>query len=139
MNGVPTKNKRQTGSGGEDAACRFLESEGYRILCRNFYAGHDEIDIIAEKAPYTVFVEVKTRTASSTGSTGSSYGRPAAAVTAKKRYCLSREAEAYIKKHPGQSFYRFDVVEVLLPSSPDGEIKINHMQGVFGAQGKIWI
>ena len=127
-----------TGSGGEDAACRFLESEGYLIVCRNFRAAHDEIDIIAENEQYIVFVEVKTRTEVKY----TAYGRPASAVTAKKRKCLARAAEAYIKAYPSSKFYRFDVVEVLVCSdlvTGKGSYKINHMKGVFGASGKIWI
>lgn len=142
MNGSPTDGKSSThlitGKGGEDAACRFLETEGYSVICRNYRAAHDEIDIIAESERYIVFVEVKTRTYVK----NSRYGRPASAVGSKKRACLARAAETYIKSHPSSKFYRFDIVEVLICTDSvtgNGSYRFNHMKGVFGARGKIWI
>ncbi len=129
-----SRNGRKTGERGEEAACRFLESEGYTIRQRNYRAGHDEIDIIAENEQYIVFVEVKTRTSD----WGGRYGRPSAAVGAKKRQCLARAAQTYIGQSDSQKFYRFDVVEVTV-SRVDGSCRFNHMKGVFGAEGKIWV
>jgi len=127
-----------TGTAGETAACDFLLQNGYAILHRNYRAAHDEIDIIAENDKYIVFVEVKTRTETSR----SPYGRPASAVTAKKRAHLARAAQVYIKTHRSEKFYRFDVIEVLLCHdrvTGAGSYRINHMKGVFGAGGKIWV
>ncbi len=134
----PRKASAITGVAGEDAACGLLRQSGYGIRERNYRAAHDEIDIIAENDQYIVFVEVKTRTAVP----HTAYGRPAAAVTAKKRARLARAAQAYIRSHPSTKFYRFDVVEVLLchdPVTGEGSYRLNHMKGVFGAGGKIWI
>lgn len=127
-----------TGTAGETAACDFLVQNSYTILHRNYRVGHEEIDIIAENDKYIVFVEVKTRTKV----VHSAYGRPASAVTAKKRAHLARAAGAYIKSHKSSKFYRFDVIEVLLCHdrvTGDGSYRINHMKGVFGAGGKIWV
>ena len=127
---------RITGKAGEDEAARYLTENGYEILCRNYRAGHDEIDIIAFQAPYTVFVEVKSRTETR----HPLYGRPSAAVTAKKRACLARAAEIYRRSHPSESFYRFDVIEILLCHdrlTGQGSYRVNHMKGVFGAGGRI--
>lgn len=127
---------RITGIAGEDEAVRYLTENGYVILHRNYRIGHDEIDIIASKEPYTVFVEVKTRTEVKR----SLYGRPASAVNAKKRACLARAAEKYIRSHPSDSFYRFDVIEVWLCHdrlTGEGSYRINHMKGAFGAHGRI--
>ena len=44
---------------GEDKACSFLLSKGYEIIERNFRVRNGEIDIIALKGEYLVFVEVK--------------------------------------------------------------------------------
>ena len=129
---------RITGSGGEDAACRFLQDEGYIILQRNYRAGHKEIDIIAENDKYIVFVEVKTRTEYKYNK----YGRPSAAVGKRKRMFLAAAADKYIKSHSSSKMYRFDVIEVLVCSDKydgHGSYKINHMKGVFGALGRIWI
>lgn len=127
-----------TGSDGETAAIEYLVAHGYTVLHRNFRAFHGEIDIIAKKEPYIVFVEVKTRAITS----DPRFGRPSAAVTRKKRYLLNRTAQAYIASHPGDHYYRFDVIEVQWHRDRDGGEKryeLNHMKGVFGAGGKIWI
>ncbi len=138
LNKIKNTTSRITGRGGEDAACRFLEEQGFRVLQRNYRVGHYEIDIIAENDKYIVFVEVKTRT----DKKYNNYGRPSAAVGLKKRRCLAFAAERYIKSHKNEKMYRFDVVEVLVCSDKydgHGSYKINHMKGVFGALGKIWI
>ena len=131
--------KSITGRGGEDEACRYLADQGYAVIHRNYRIGHKEIDIIAENEKYIVFVEVKTRTVRSGESR---YGRPSAAVDAAKRRALASCAKGYIKSHRSDKFYRFDVIEVVIRSdriSGEGKYEINHMKGVFGAGGRIWI
>ncbi len=142
MNANPNEEKnkasRITGKGGEDAACRYLYENGYKIIARNYKIAHDEIDIIAENEKYIVFVEVKTRTEVAV----SSYGRPASAVDLKKRKCIARAAGRYLRGRKTEKFCRFDVIEVLVCSdrtTGQGFYKLNHMKGVFGAGGKIWI
>ena len=49
------------GNYGETLACEHLEKNGYLVLERNFHSRHGEIDIIARKDEYLVFIEVKTR------------------------------------------------------------------------------
>jgi len=51
----------ETGRKGEDLACTYLQSHGYRILNRNFRHMRYEIDIVAWYEGVLVFVEVKTR------------------------------------------------------------------------------
>jgi putative endonuclease len=51
--------KRTIGDTGEDVACKYLESKGYRVLERNYLRPWGEIDIIAEQAKKLYFVEVK--------------------------------------------------------------------------------
>ena len=53
----------ERGRKGEDAACAYLESQGHRILERNWRSGHLEIDIISESPEAIHFVEVKSRVA----------------------------------------------------------------------------
>ena len=49
------------GEWGEETVCQYLVREGYAIVERNWRMEHLEIDIIAEKEGWIVFVEVKTR------------------------------------------------------------------------------
>ncbi len=96
-----------------------MERLGYLIRERNFRCAQGEIDLIAVKDGYLVFVEVKTRTERT------AY-HPAEAVTeAKQRqvrmlgeiYCAERLGQAEHPEHPDSKLQpRFDVVTIRLPA-----------------------
>lgn len=54
------------GNRGEKIANQYLLRSGYKIVGRNLKLGRQEIDIIAQKIDWTIFVEVKTRTLGNT-------------------------------------------------------------------------
>ena len=128
----------KTGILGERVAADYLQSKGYTIVKTNYRFLKYEIDIIAKNDKYIVFVEVKTRTEFKGVSR---YGRPASAVDAEKRRNLVKAAKSFIKYLNIKGFfYRFDVVEVYVDTdnnTGENTFKINHMQGVFGAGGKL--
>ena len=126
---IGTKN-RSIGNFGEDAAAKFLEKNGYKILSRNYVANDAEIDIIAEKGDILAFIEVKTRNVKWTGS---KYARPAASVTPEKQRKIIKAASRFIGYKYKERKKRFDVVEVYLESI-DGEDKIKeirHLENTF--------
>src|SRR3569832_1459046 len=45
---------------GEEVVCKYLENKGYVVLERNYWKPWGEIDIVAQKADFISFVEVKT-------------------------------------------------------------------------------
>ena len=93
----------ETGIKGENKVCRYLMMRGYKILDRNFQCRFGEIDIIAKKKEYIVFVEVKTR--KSGGMT-----TPADALTPVKKKRLFRAAAAWLTKYDAWSYpCRFDL------------------------------
>ena len=102
----------ELGRYGEKVAAEHLKKQGYRIIQKNFRAGRNEIDIIAENKTDIVFVEVKAR--STDRSYGDSYGPPAAAVTHEKRKRTIAAARAYLYQYGCQKDPRFDVIEVYL-------------------------
>ena len=112
MKAAIQKNARKRGNRGEKAVCRYLRLRGYRILHRNFTVKGGEIDIIASRFGYIVFVEVKTR---STATNTEKYGRAADAVTEEKKQHLRHAAARYLARHPSGKKPRFDVAEVYLP------------------------
>lgn len=62
-----TLHNKRLGQQGEDLAAEYLAASGYKILERNYRAGHHELDIIASLAEIIHFVEVKTRHATQFG------------------------------------------------------------------------
>lgn len=118
--------KKQIGYFGEDAVCRSLEKRGYKILKRNFTIRGGEIDIIAEKDEFVVFVEVKTRKSDSV-STG------AEAVTKSKQKLVAKTAAAFMALSGNLLQPRFDVAEVVTEN--DKIIKINYITNAFDTSG----
>jgi len=102
----------ELGRYGEKAAAEYLKKHGYRILQKNFRAGRNEIDIVAEDKTDIVFVEVKTRSADR--AYGDDYGTAARAVTREKRKRTIAAARAYLYQYGSQKDPRFDVMEVYL-------------------------
>lgn len=122
------RNKRETGSLGEDAVCAYLERQGAEILCRNYTVRGGEIDIIAKHGEWLLFVEVKTRRAGAV-QTG------AEAVTAKKQHFIIRTAEQYLLKHPCDLQPRFDVAEAEYSGSFVRHIE--YIEHAFDASGYV--
>lgn len=117
-------NNRQLGSYGETIAKQHLMGGGYNILAQNFRCRHGEIDIIAQKGDYIIFVEVKTRRTVS-------YGMPAEAVDRKKQIRYGKTASMYIRNNRLlDNSYRFDIIEIYM--SYNGSYTINHIENAFG-------
>ena len=112
MKSAVQKSARKRGMCGEDAVCRYLRMRGWRIIQRNFTVKGGEIDIIATRFRYIVFVEVKTRSAATDIE---KYGHAADAVTEEKKTHLRHAASRYLALHPSKKKPRFDVAEVYLP------------------------
>lgn len=118
--------KNQLGPLGERACAQALRKKGCRILDANYRSRFGEIDIIAEKKPYILFVEVKTRGPRAIAS-------PMEAVTPAKRQRVVRTALLYLASHPCALQPRFDVIEV--EADARGKVRaIHHMENAFDAQ-----
>lgn len=118
----------RNGKIGEDIACEFYEANGYTVKERNYRAGHNEIDIIAENDSSLVFAEVKTRTNTPTAL---KYGSPRTAVTAGKQSHLLDAAKCYLRTLKRGKQPRMDVVEVYLDE--DGKfVKLHYLRNAFG-------
>ncbi len=129
-------NTREFGKLGEDSAAEYLMSHGYHILDRNVFAGHREVDIIAENENYIVFAEVKTRR--QMPDFNPLFGTPAMAVDSKKKQNLVCAAEEYILKNGCDKTPRIDVIEVYVsPFSQDYKVvDIRHFENAVQKKGK---
>ncbi|MCL2699655.1 MAG: YraN family protein [Defluviitaleaceae bacterium] len=115
-------NNREKGYAGERLAEKYLVSEGYQILARNFRYRQGEIDIVASKGGAVVFVEVKYRDSLRKG-------YPAEAVTAAKQRKIRGCAEYYIYiKNLANADLRFDVIQII---GGGGEPVIDHIENAF--------
>lgn len=114
-------NQRKFGNIGEKIAQCYLLNQGYDIIETNFYTRRGEIDIIAKKDNYIIFVEVKTRS-------NAKYGTPAMAVNYLKRKHMKIASKIFLLlNNLNNSPVRFDVVEVFIN---DGKCEINHIKQI---------
>lgn len=102
------KNKRKIGAEQEELAEQYLIKQGYHILQKNFYSRFGEIDIIAKKDKYLVFIEVKYRK-------DEKMGFPEEAIDMRKQNNIIQMARFYMfqKKISENTPCRFDVVCIL--------------------------
>ena len=120
-------NTKDIGDYGEKLARRYLRSRFYRILDTNYKTRHGELDIIAKRGKYIVFIEVKTRKEEHTAL----YGRPASAVDYKKREHIRYSIKSYLSRTHTSLIPRIDIIEVYL--SGKGH-RIEHIKNAFGAK-----
>ena len=119
-------NRENIGYIGEDLVAKYLKSQDFIILRRNYHSKFGEIDIIAESREYLLFVEVKTR------KKGSPIP-PAMAVTSLKQRKIALTAFDFISKARIDTNFRFDVAEVEYSVDGNGEMKfsLNYIKNAF--------
>ena len=113
----------QIGRYGEDLAAAHLIEHGFTVTRRNFRAGRNEIDIIAENETHIIFVEVKSRSVISLDAP-SRYGRPGRAVTYEKKCHTLDAARYYLRTHPVAKRARMDVIELYLEKAETNAPKL---------------
>ena len=109
--------KDDIGAFGEKLAAHYLWAHGCGVLYHNYRAPKGgEVDIVCRDGEMLVFAEVKTRTSDR-------YGRPMDAVDAEKERLIIRGGMHWLRllDNP-EIFFRFDVVEVLLPEGERPEV-----------------
>jgi putative endonuclease len=94
---------RGRGRVGEEAAVRWLEARGFRIVARNVVTKAGEIDLVVQEGDTLCFLEVKARGTAD-------YGPAIAAVGPAKQRRLSRAAALYLVRHRWAGPCRFDVL-----------------------------
>ena len=97
--------KKILGRRGEEAACKYLKKQGYRILERNYKTPFGEADIVAFKGGTYAFVEVKARA-------NDVYGLPSEAVDRAKRERYRKIAWFFCTARREELPCRFDVCSV---------------------------
>jgi len=113
--------KIKKGQEAEDMAAAFLTSKGYEIVERNYRYRRAEIDLIARKSNWLIFVEVKMRSSNA-------FGYPEEFVDYQKRKNVVYGAEYYTYSHNYDGNVRFDVVAI---SMQNGVPEIRHFEDAF--------
>ena len=105
---------RKFGNKGEEIACKFLESNRFSIIDRNYLRKVGEIDIVAQKDGVTYFIEVKSVSRENNSNTGSSSEfRPEDNIGPAKVASLKKVIEIYLNdKNMFDSKWSFSVITV---------------------------
>ena len=103
-----------TGQQGEELAAKWLKTNGYELLHRNWRHSHYEIDIVATKGKFLHFVEVKCLNAPA-------FGNPEDSVTKKKFKNLQKAADEYLFLHPGHQWIQYDILSITLHRNKEAE------------------
>lgn len=108
------------GKGAEARAAQYLQTQGLKIIERNFRSRYGEIDLIARDGDTLIFVEVRARQSSA-------FGGAAASITAAKQEKITRTAQHYLTTLRHTPRCRFDAV---LLSGANGTVE--WIQDAFG-------
>ena len=112
----------ELGKKGEEIAVAYLIKEGYKILARNWFSDHKEVDIIAKQSDEIVIVEVKTRE-------GDYFEEPWEAVSTRKIKNIVEVTDAWLNEKEIDLETRFDVISIIF--SDDVNYELTHFPGAF--------
>ena len=115
---------RKLGNFGERKVRNYLRLRGYKIVTSNYATKSGEIDIIAKKGDYIVFVEVKTRKIGA-------IIRGVYAVDKAKQTRIEKTAMNYMVKYNINLQPRFDIAEVEVSGKIFKSVKINYIEKAF--------
>lgn len=119
-----TMKRRRVGLAGEQAACDYLEKQGYQIIQTNYRCPLGEIDIIARDQEAIVIVEVRTRT-------GYSYGGPEESISPEKARRLQKLTLYYLKSMARKELpCRIDLIAVILNRRDYTLESLKHIRGI---------
>lgn len=114
--------KKETGNFGEKKAVQYLLDNDYQILATNWRFLKAEIDIIARKEGWLVFVEVKTRATVD-------FGSPEEFVSTRQQKMIINAAHEFIVKNNRDEEARFDIISIV---APNGVVQsIEHLENAF--------
>lgn len=109
------------GKDGELIAFMILQKDGYNILQTNWKFQKAEVDIIAQKDGFLIFIEVKTRSSKK-------FGKPSDAIDKKKVSLYKDAVEGFLGQYPSELEVRFDVVNIIIGKD---ETEIEHIPNAF--------
>ncbi|KAA3602766.1 MAG: YraN family protein [Calditrichaeota bacterium] len=115
--------KKEIGERGEKLALKYLESQNYEYVDKNYRFGRYEIDLIFVKDKTLVFVEVK--------SGGGKFGNPVLRITPKKMSNLISAAENFIFENGEFADFQFRMDALVVSFGKNGT-EFEHYENAFG-------
>lgn len=113
------------GAWGEMTAANFLRRKWYRIVSAGYQCRFGELDLVARRWPYLVFVEVKTRK-------NADIAEAREFVTWEKQQRIKAAASCYLQERPTRLQPRFDVIEIYAPEGiHTTRPEINHLEDAY--------
>lgn len=110
---------------GEALAAEYLKKKHYTILAHSYHSRFGEIDLIARKGRFLVFVEVKLRR-------NAEFAAAREFVDARKQNRIRTTASVYLSENPTDLQPRFDVIEIYAPEGTETRRpEINHLEDAF--------
>ena len=117
--------KKILGRWGEEKAAEYLKKKKYTIVGMNYTCRFGEIDLIAAKRDYVVFVEVKLRK-------NADFAQAREFVDKRKQERIKTAAQLWLAANGDERQPRFDVIEVYAPEGLDSSRpSINHIENAF--------
>lgn len=121
--------RRDLGRQGELEAERFLLTQGYELIARNYRCPSGELDLVARDHDILVFVEVRTQS-------GPRFGGPLESVTFRKQRQIIKAATHYmIRYRMAHQPMRFDVIGICWTNAMP---RITHVKGAFELPSSWW-
>ncbi len=116
------KSTHEKGIDGEEKATKYLIANGYTILDRNFRLRDGEIDIIAEKDDFLIFIEVKSLP-------NGNVDILAHELNSIKQKKIIKTSKCYLQNHRqyNSKFVRYDVLAIDVP----GLDSVYHIENAF--------
>ena len=117
--------KKLIGAWGEALAAEHLRGKGYEVVAMGYRSRFGEIDLIATRHTFVVFVEVKTRK-------DASFARAREFVDWKKQERIRQTAELWLSENETGLQPRFDVIELYAPEGVETrKPKLLHWENTF--------
>lgn len=111
---------KELGQEGEQLAADYLKNKGWQILEMNYRYRRFEIDLIASKKDYLIFVEVKSRT-------NTTFGLPEQYVDDKKAENIMTAADHYLNEIDWKGNIRFDIISIIKKKT----MELEHIEDAF--------
>ena len=111
----------ELGRRGEEAAVKYFEKKGCRIIERNWTFHGYEVDIIAEDDEFIIFAEVKTRATSD-------WGNPEESVGRQRMRRMINSASHYLKLNQIDKPARFDIIAIVWNRE---DFELEHFEDAF--------